>query len=77
MQIRGKMLNSLKANETKIFGGVNENGEKVDGNAEIELLLYAMGIDINRYDKKKLRYGKIAIFVDGDKFIVRKCFSPR
>lgn len=66
MQIRGKMLNSLKASEEKIFGGLNDKGEKIEGNKEIELLLYALGIDVNNYNKRKLRYGKIAIFVDGD-----------
>lgn len=55
LRIRGKMLNSLKADEEKILK-----------NEEIKLLLYALGIDINHYDPKKLRYGKIAMCVDQD-----------
>ena len=56
MRIRGKMLNGLK----------EDNDEKYYDNKEIELLIYALGIDINHYDPKKLRYGKIAICVDAD-----------
>ena len=52
-----KMLNGLK--ET--------NDEKYYANKEIELLIYALGIDVNNYNPKKLRYGKIAICVDADK----------
>ena len=55
LRIRGKMLNSLKADEEKILK-----------NEEIKLLLYALGVDINHYDPKKLRYGKIAMCVDQD-----------
>ena len=57
MYLRGKMLNGLK--ET--------NDEKYYANKEIELLIYALGIDVNNYNPKKLRYGKIAICVDADK----------
>lgn len=57
MRIRGKMLNGLK----------EDNEEKYYDNKEIELLIYALGIDLNHYDPKKLRYGKIAICVDADK----------
>lgn len=57
MRIRGKMLNGLK----------EDDDEKYYSNKEIELLIYALGIDINHYDPKKLRYGKIAICVDADK----------
>ena len=56
MYLRGKMLNGLK--ET--------NNEKYYANKEIELLIYALGIDVNNYNPKKLRYGKIAICVDAD-----------
>lgn len=56
MRIRGKMLNGLK----------EDNDEKYYDNKEIELLIYALGIDINHYDSKKLRYGKVAICVDAD-----------
>lgn len=56
MRIRGKMLNGLK----------EDDDEKYYANKEIELLIYALGIDLNHYDPKKLRYGKIAICVDAD-----------
>lgn len=56
MRVRGKMLNGLK----------ERDDEKYFDNKEIELLIYALGIDINHYDPKKLRYGKIAISVDAD-----------
>ena len=55
LRVRGKMLNCLKAEDEKIFA-----------NEEIKILLYALGIDINKYDPKKLRYGKVAICVDQD-----------
>ena len=55
LRVRGKMLNCLKAEEDKIYQ-----------NEEIKLLLYALGIDVNKYDPTKLRYGKIAICVDQD-----------
>lgn len=56
LRIRGKMINGLKAEEDKVLQ-----------NEEIKLLLYALGIDINHYNSKKLRYGKIAMCVDQDK----------
>lgn len=56
MQLRGKMLNGLK----------EDDDDKYYSNKEIELLMYALGIDINGYNPKKLRYGKIAICVDAD-----------
>lgn len=55
LRIKGKMLNSFKAEDEKIFA-----------NEEIKLLLYALGIDINNYNPNKLRYGKIAICADQD-----------
>lgn len=57
MYLRGKMLNGLKETDD----------EKYYANKEIELLIYALGIDVNNYNPKKLRYGKIAICVDADK----------
>lgn len=56
MRLRGKMINGLKEDDDK----------KYYENKEIELLLYALGIDPNNYNPKKLRYGKIAICVDAD-----------
>lgn len=56
MYLRGKMLNGLK----------EDDDDKYFNNKEIELLIYALGIDVDHYDKKKLRYGKIAICVDAD-----------
>lgn len=55
LRIKGKMLNTLKAEDEKIFA-----------NEEIKLLLYALGVDINNYNPSKLRYGKIAICADQD-----------
>lgn len=57
VRLRGKMINGLKEDDDKKF---YENNE-------IELLLYALGIDPDKPDPKKLRYGKIAICVDADK----------
>ena len=56
LRLRGKMINGLKVEDDK---------EYYD-NKEIELLLYALGINPDRYDASKLRYGKIAICVDAD-----------
>ena len=56
IKLRGKMKNGLK----------EKNDEKYYNNKEIELLIYALGIDINNYNPKKLRYGKLAICVDAD-----------
>lgn len=51
-----------------MLNGIKEdNDEKYFNNKEIELLIYALGIDVGHYDPKKLRYGKIAICVDSDK----------
>ena len=55
MTLRGKLINCLSNPEEKYL--INE---------EIKLFLYATGIDINNYNSKKLRYGKIGICVDGD-----------
>lgn len=55
LAIRGKMINALSNPEDKVFA-----------NEEIKLLLSAMGISPNKYDSKKLRYGKIAIATDAD-----------
>lgn len=55
LRIRGKMKNCLKAEDEEVYK-----------NEEIKMLLYSLGIDINNYDPKKLRYGKVAILVDPD-----------
>ena len=55
LRIKGKMLNTLKSEDEKIYQ-----------NEEIKLLLYALGIDVNNYNPQKLRYGKIAICADQD-----------
>ena len=55
LRIKGKMKNCLKAEDEEIYK-----------NEEIKMLLYSLGIDINNYDPKKLRYGKIPILVDPD-----------
>lgn len=55
MRVRGKMKNTLKAEDEEVYK-----------NEEIKLLLYALGIDINNYNPSKLRYGKLAICVDPD-----------
>ena len=48
--------------------GLEYNKDSVfEENKEIELLLYALGINPDKYDPNKLRYGKIAICVDADK----------
>ena len=55
LRIKGKMKNCLKAEDEEVYK-----------NEEIKMLLYSLGIDINNYDPKKLRYGKVAILVDPD-----------
>ena len=55
LALRGKMINAFANDEEKIFQ-----------NEEIKLLLSAMNIVPNKYDSKKLRYGKVAILVDAD-----------
>jgi DNA gyrase subunit B len=50
------MINGLKV----------DNDDEYYNNKEIELLLYALGINPDKYDPNKLRYGKIAICVDAD-----------
>ena len=56
MRLKGKMLNGLK----------EEDDDKYFSNDEIELLIYALGIDVDNYNPAKLRYGKVAICVDAD-----------
>lgn len=56
VKLRGKMKNGLKEKDDKEYYS----------NKEIELIIYALGIDVNNYNPKKLRYGKIAICVDAD-----------
>lgn len=55
MAIRGKIINCLSNPEEKIFN-----------NEEIKLLLSAMNIVPGKYDKNKLRYGRLAICTDAD-----------
>ena len=55
MAIRGKIINAL-----------SNSDEKVYENEEIKLLLSAMNIVPEKYDAKKLRYGKLAICTDAD-----------
>lgn len=55
MEIKGKMLNTFKAQEDRIMK-----------NEEIKLFLYAIGQNIYDFNKKTLRYGKIAIASDQD-----------
>ena len=55
LAIRGKIINPLSNSEEDIFD-----------NEEIKLLLSAMNIVPNKYDSRKLRYGKIGICVDAD-----------
>ena len=57
LRLRGKMINGLKV----------DDDDEYYNNKEIELLLYALGINPDKYDPNKLRYGKIAICVDADK----------
>lgn len=59
--IRGKILNCLKASTDKVYA-----------NTEISGLVKILGLDVDKdtgkliYNKKKLRYPKIIIAVDGD-----------
>lgn len=55
LALRGKIINALSNPDEKVFA-----------NEEIKLLLSAMNINPNRYDSKKLRYGKIGICTDAD-----------
>ena len=60
LPIKGKIINCLSNSESEI-----------SKNAEIELLLSAMNIVPNKYDPKKLRYGRIGICSDADRRIIR------
>ena len=55
LALRGKMINAFSNPDEKIYQ-----------NEEIKLLLSAMNITPDRYDSKKLRYGKIGICTDAD-----------
>ena len=55
MAIRGKIINCLSNPEEKIFN-----------NEEIKLLLSALNIVPGKYDRSKLRYGRLAICTDAD-----------
>lgn len=50
----------------KIINCLANPEDKIYENEEIKLLLSALNITPNRYDPKKLRYGRVAICVDGD-----------
>lgn len=64
LALRGKIINCISNSEEDIFE-----------NEEIKLLLSAMNIVPNKYDSRKLRYGKIGICVDADREAVRKYFT--
>lgn len=55
MEIKGKMLNTFKAQEDRIMK-----------NEEIKLFLYALGQNIYDFNKRSLRYGRVAIASDQD-----------
>ena len=55
LSLRGKMINAFSNDDEKFYQ-----------NEEVKLLLSAMNIIPERYDSKKLRYGKIGICVDAD-----------
>lgn len=55
LALRGKMINCLANNDEDIFE-----------NEEIKLLLSALNIVPGKYNKNKLRYGKVAIATDAD-----------
>ena len=55
LAIRGKIINALSNPEEKVY--MNE---------EVKLLLSAMNINPQKYDSKKLRYGRIGICTDAD-----------
>lgn len=55
LQVMGKMINPLTNSEEKVFN-----------NEEIKLLFSALGIIPGKYNSSKLRYGRVAICVDGD-----------
>ena len=61
LAIRGKIINCLSNPEEKIFK-----------NEEIKLLLSAMNIVPGKYNASKLRYGRIAICTDADRFKILK-----
>lgn len=55
LALRGKPINAFSNDDEKFYQ-----------NEEIKLLLSAMNIIPNKYDSKKLRYGKIGILSDSD-----------
>jgi len=55
LQVMGKMINPLTNSEEKVYN-----------NEEIKLLFSALGVIPGKYHSSKLRYGKVAICVDGD-----------
>lgn len=55
LRLRGKIINAM-----------SNNFEDVMANEEVKLFLKATGINIQKYNSKSLRYGKVAICVDAD-----------
>jgi DNA gyrase subunit B len=55
LALRGKTVNAFSNNDEDFYN-----------NEEVKLLLSALNIVPNKYDPKKLRYGKVAITVDSD-----------
>lgn len=62
LKLRGKVINSTKADASKLFGGENS-----DGNKEIKSLVSALGCGIGAdYNEKKLRFDKLIVLTDSD-----------
>jgi DNA gyrase subunit B len=55
LALRGKTVNAFSNNDEDFYN-----------NEEVKLLLSALNIVPNKYDPKKLRYGRVAITVDSD-----------
>lgn len=55
LALRGKIINSL-----------TNDLDKVLENEEVRLILSALGVSVNNYSAKKLRYGRVAIASDQD-----------
>lgn len=55
LMLRGKLINALTNKDERLWK-----------NEEIQLLFKALGVDVNNYDSKDLRYGRVGICVDSD-----------
>ncbi|MCD8210775.1 MAG: toprim domain-containing protein [Prevotella sp.] len=55
LALRGKLINLMNNTEANYLK-----------NEEVKLIQYAMGIDLDHYNPRKLRYGKVGICVDAD-----------